>query len=241
LICSAGVRYGNRRRNLGSLAVAYAREVKPVEGVSLQRLDFIDLTFGTAHFRSVRFQDCNFVGVDLRGTVLEDCEGGDARFHAVALDNASRMVIRGLRPGDNVVTVSHPAVGDVYAPKDVREVLQRLGAPEEREVKPPKYSDEAKVLIELLQHVARAYRRANILYETDDRLRSLFRHRFWPKLKRLLLDQGVVSEEIRSASGPRATALRLRVRVDELLTGQSTGELSPGPVAGLWRALRELK
>ena len=68
LRCSAGIRYENRRRNFGAILAAYAREVQPVEHAEIAGLDFVDLAFGDAHFKHVRFDHCQFLGVDLAGT-----------------------------------------------------------------------------------------------------------------------------------------------------------------------------
>jgi hypothetical protein len=142
-----------------------------------------------------------------------------------------------------VGNVRHPTAGDLYAPNDVLEVLRRLGAPDEADAdRTPTYSEKAQVLIALLHHVARAYRRTNILYEDDETvfLRRIFQNRFWGDLKRLLFETEVVSAETRQTSGAQKEALRLRVPVDQLLTGQTAGEARPGPAADLWQALREV-
>ena len=241
LRCSTGIRYENRRRNLGGLVVAYAREIHPLADTTVHSLSFVDLIAGVARFNRVRFDNCQFLGIDLRGTTFEDCEGSSSTFHGLKLDNRSRMMIRGLHPGQNVGSVYHEEPGELYAPQAVRAVLELLGAPAEAQVpEPPSYSKEAEVLIQLLHHVARAYRRTNILYQADDYLRDLFSSRFWPDLKRLLLQHRIVTEEVRSISGPRGVAYRLRVNADELLTGQTAHDLPQGPMSELWRDLRAL-
>lgn len=241
LRCAAGPRYDNRRRNLGAIAVAYAREVRPLEDADVSQLSFIDLSFGDSHYKGVRFVGCTFTGVDLSGAVFEACTADSSTtLHAVTLDNESRIGIEGLRPGHNVGSVRHPAAGDVYAPRDVQKVLERLGAPGPGKDERPSYSDKAQVLINLLQRAARAYRRTNILYENDAHLEKLFGSDYWLELRRLLLESGVVTEEIRQASGPKGTAYRLQVGVDQLLVGQSGNDVASGPATELWRSLREL-
>lgn len=243
LQCPSGVRYDNRRRNLGALVAAYAREISPVADATVRSLAFMDVAVGKGHFRRVEFAHCDFVGADLSGTVFEDCSAGSSRFHAIILDNASRMQIYGLKPGHNVGNIRHPTAGDLYAPHEVLEVLRRLGAPAETDAgRAPVYSEKAQVLIALLHHVARAYRRTNILYEEHETasLRKIFQNRFWGDLKRLLLDTEVVSAETRQTSGAQKEALRLRVPVDQLLTGQTEAQVRADPAADLWHALRSL-
>ncbi len=242
LACSKGIRFENRRRNLGALVVAFARERNPLNHASIDGLAFVDLSFDVAQFRNIRFDNCNFVGVDLGGTVFESCEASSSTFHALKLTNDSRLAISGLHPGQNVGSVHHPATGEVYAPQDVRQVLERLGAPSDAQVPPPPaYSREAQVLIQLLQQVARAYRRTNIIYEADEHLKQIFSSPHWAQLKRLLIARGIASEEIAGdASGPRAHRYRLRVALDELLRGQTAAQVGTGPVGALWQDLRSL-
>jgi hypothetical protein len=240
LRCPSGPRYDNRRRNLGAIVVAHAHEIAPLEDAEISQLSFIDLSLEGSRYKSVRFVGCTFLGVDLSGAVFEACQADTSTFHAVTVSNESRIGIDGLRPGHNVGSVRHPATGDVYAPRDVQEVLERLGAPGPDGEKQPRYSEKAQVLINLLQRAARAYRRTNILYRHDDHLEKLFGSDYWPELRELLLQSGVVTEEVRDAAGPRGTAYRLQVGVDQLLVGQAGDDTASEPATDLWRALRKL-
>ena len=240
--CPTGIRHENRRRNVGALVAAYARDRGPLEGATLRGLSFTDVSLRSGRFSDVDFQNCEFFGVDAGGARFDECRAQTSSFHGLSLDNDSHVGIHGLRPGHNVGSVHHEATGDLYAPHEVREVLERLGAPQKEETEaPPTYSRQGEVLIQLLHRAARAYRRTNILYETDSQqLRQLFESQYWPELKRMLIEHGVVTEEVRQASGSRASALRLQVAVDQLLTGQAASTLPPGPIGGLWKELRAL-
>ncbi len=240
LRCSSGVRYDNRRRNLGAIIAAWAREIAPLEGLEVENLNFIDLAVGSARFSKVRFAGCLFFGADLGDTTFTQCDAASSSFQGVSVNDASELGIADLKPGKNVGTVSHPAVGDLYEPNKVQELLERLGAPSagSRVTAPIRYSDKAEVLIKLLHLLARGYRRTTLLYENDHLRHQLFDDKHWPELKRLLLDHEVISQEVRGVSGAKTNALRLRVSVDNLLVGQTSSELSPGPVSELWKALR---
>lgn len=241
LHCPAGISYENRRANMGALVAAYAREISPITETEIRNLAFVKLVVGSCRFGGVEFTECDFFGADLSGTVFENCSGESSRFNAIVLDNESRMGMSGLQPGRNVGSIRHPETGDLYAPEDVREVLRRLGMPGTDRMPPPPMSDKARALVALLHHVARAYRHTNILYEDDEHpsLRRVFQHKLWKELKDLLLRTGVVSAETRQTSGAQKTALRLRVPVDEILTGRTQGELRPGPAGELWKAIQE--
>ena len=241
LRCSTGIAFENRRRNLGSLVLAYAREVEPMHDLSLRGLAFIDVASGSAEFHSVIFGDCQFFSADLQGIRFEDCEAETSSFDGIKLSSDSRMNIRGLRPGANIRSVRDEPSGEVYAPAAIAQLLERLGAPAD-EPKPelPVYSERAQELIKLLERASRAYARTNILYAADHRLQSLFGSSHWSELKHLLLEHAVISEEERESQGANVPAYRLRVNRDELLAGQSDGNLPQSSTSGLWQDLRSM-
>ena len=237
LSSSAGIRNENRRRNLGTMVASFARDMQPVEDTAIHGITFLDLQFGPARFQNVAFHDCQFMGVDLCGTNFDVCSANDSRFDALALDDTTQMGIAGIQAGKNVGTVRHPATGDLYAPSVTQKLLEKLGAPKSGGTG-QKYSDKATALIALLHRVARAYRRTNVIYETDSNLRRLLDDDDWPELKKLMLDSSVVTEEFRAVSGPKTMALRLRIGVDQLLAGQTGVDANDGPPSRLWELLR---
>lgn len=241
LHCSTGIAFENRRRNLGGLVFAYARKVQPVEDATIQGLGFIDVTSGPARFRSVHFGDCQFVSADLRDAVFEDCDAETSNFDGIKLNAESRIDIRGLHPGANVRSVDDEVGGEVFAPAAVEDALQRHGAPiDDDRPEGPQYSSKAQALIELLERATRAYNRSKILYEGDHQHRSLLRSPLWPDLKRLLIKHNIISEEMRESKGANVPGYRLRVSVDELLAGQTAGNLPQAATAGLWQELRSM-
>ncbi len=241
LRCSTGIAFENRRRNLGGLILAYAREIAPLENAEIRGLSFFDVTSGKAEFRSVDFRDCQFVSTDLQGIVFEDCEANTSSFDGISLNDDSRMNVRGLVPGVNIRSVRHEPSGDVYAPASITALLERLGTPtDEATPELPSYSKQAEALIKLLERAARAYGRANILYEGDNRLNSLFGSEHWPELKQLLVKHSVISEESRESQGANVPAYRLGVSPDELLAGQTASDLPQSATAGLWQDLRAM-
>ena len=83
---------------LGTLVAAFAREVQPVEGGTLENLAFVDTSFGQSVFQAVVFGSCTFVEVDWRGTVFEECGAKSSAFNGLRLDNRSRVGIAGCFP-----------------------------------------------------------------------------------------------------------------------------------------------
>jgi NACHT domain len=239
LRCAAGVAFDNRRRNLGSLALAYARDIRPLSDATIQRLSFVDLRSGPAELSDIRFDECQFTDVDLSAAVFTRCEAESSTFDGIRLDAASRVGIAGLHPGLNIRRVHHDPPGDVYDPVEISALLQRLGAPVERPaLEQPQYSEHAQQLIQLLQRVARAYQRTGILHETDDkRYQAIFSSPHWDELRQLLTAHGVVSEEMREARGANVRGFRLRANYDELLAERAS-ELPHSSTSSLWAELR---
>lgn len=243
LSASSGVRVENRRRNSGALIAAYARAVAPVDGVVLTNLSFIDVGLNGAVFVNSRFEQCSWFGTDLRGTRFEGCELIDSTLQNVRVNDATHFGASGLIAGHTVGTITHDVVGDIFEPLKIAELLGRLGCPDamEPEVSAHAYSPRAEVLIKLLHLLARAFRRTTLVYETDDAHKRLVGSNYWPELRRLLLESGVLTEEARATSGPGTTVvLRLRVDVNRLLLGQTLDTMVSGPIEELWRRLRNL-
>lgn len=241
LKCPTGVSFENRRRNLGSLTLAYAQEVQPLRDVTLQRLAFCGVSSGAAEFLHARFEGCQFIDVDLRGARFVDCEAVECEFDGVGLDDTSHIGIDGLCAGVNVKRVHHEPSGYVYAPAAIEALLERLGAPRPAEpIEQPAYSRHAQELIALLERVARGYMRKTILYEGNDRrLQAIVGSPHWAELKALLLEHEVISAEEREAQGANVIGYRLRANADELLTGGLANGHSS--TAGLWKALGSLQ
>jgi hypothetical protein len=240
LHCSMGITFDNRRRNLGGLMLAYARELPPLSDVTVQNLAFFGLKSGPARFQRVCFDGCQFVSVDLQGVVFEDCEATTSTFDEIRLDGQSRIDIRGLHPGGNIRNVHEPS-GGVYAPASIARLLQRLGTPaDEDAAELPQYSDHADALIKLLERVDRTYRQVHILYEIDNRHSGLVGSPLWTELKALLLKHDIVAEEMRESKGANVPGLRLRINIDDLLTGQTSTGILQTSASGLWEELWSL-
>lgn len=103
-----------------------------------------------------------------------------------------------------------------------------------------KYSSQATVLLKLLEIMARAYRRSNVLFDTDGYMARLFRNEHWPRLRSELTEHGIVREETRSASGPKARVYRLLVGIDDLVNAENAVDLPDGPVGAFWASMRAI-
>jgi len=240
LRCPTGVNFENRRRNLGSLVLAYAREVQPLCDTTAHGLSFCDVSSGKSQLQRVRMEGCQFVDVDLRGAHFEDCEVVSSDFDGITLDGASHIGIAGLHPGINFKRIHHEPPGHIYAPEAIAELLRGLGAPiADEQGNHPTYSEHAQELIGLLERVARVYQRTAIIYDKEERrTQAILGSQHWSELKTLLLQHGVIGEEERESKGANVTAYRLRANPDELLS--SGGADGHSSTAGLWKALASL-
>jgi hypothetical protein len=240
LRCATGVSFENRRRNLGSLVLAYAREVLPLTDTTLHGLSFWDVSSGTARMQAVTLEACQFVNVDLRGVSFEDCDATTSDFDGITLDATSHVGIAGLRPGVNIKRIHHDPPGHVYAPDAIATLLGELGTPlPEPPSNQPAYSKHARELITLLERVARGYQRTTILYETNEHHnQAILSSPHWPELRSLLVEHGVISEEEREAKGANVIGYRVRANPDEMLSSDPAEGHSS--TAGLWKALQTL-
>ncbi len=239
---SAALRHENRRRNAGACLAAYARQHGPVAGETIRNASFLEVDFGDATFRDVVFDNCEFTGSRLDRARFDGCDATTSRFQSVVVTNESHLDFTGIVPGANFGSLIHPDVEDeIFSPQEVAVVLRRLGTPlPGSSIATFEYSPKAKVLIKLLQIMARAYRRANILFESDDHLVKLFGDKQWPALRKVLTEHGVVREEQRAVAGPHVRAYRLLVALDSLVSGENMPEPPKGPIAEFWSALRAL-
>jgi len=240
LRCSSGISFENRRRNLGSILLAYAHNVAPISDATVHGLSFLDVGSGTARLERVSFDSCQFIDVDLRGAYFENCEAHSSEFDGVSLDDSSHLDIMGLLPGINVKRIHYEPTGYIYDPTTIGALLERLGAPSsDKPTKQKTYSKRAQKHIALLERVARAFHRTTILYETEDRrYQAILGSPDWPELRTLMIDSGVIVAEERETKGANVTAYRLRANPDELLTGDL--EDGHNSTAGLWKALQAL-
>ena len=239
---SLASRHDNRRRNAGAVIATYARLLGPIQGETVRNVAFIDVDFGAAVFESVTFDNCEFTGSRLDRTTFQDCDAATSRFQGVVVTNESRMGLSGIVPGANFGSLIHPDVpAEVFSPQDVAAILRKLGAPlPGKPEQTVKYSPRAQVLIRLLEHMARGYRRANVLFESDQHLSKLFMHEQWPELRKLLTTHGVVREEQGKASGPKVMTYRLLVGLDDLVSAENSLDLPDGTVGDFWSALRKI-
>ncbi len=129
LRCPTGVNFENGGATSAASRSPTAAAGAVAHDVTVRGLSFCDISSGMAHMRRVHLEGCQFVDVDLRGAIFEDCDAASSDFDGITLDNSSRIGIAGLRPGINIKRIHCEPTGYVYAPAAIADLLRGLGAP----------------------------------------------------------------------------------------------------------------
>ena len=89
----------------------------------------------------------------------------------------------------------------------------------------------------LLERLMRVYERANPICDADDNLQKLFRDSRWPKLRRALIEHGIVRVDKRNASGGPKEFLRRQFPPDEIMRGASKSSTVQIQISKFWDAI----
>lgn len=236
------------RENAGRLMMALLRACPPdaasggscqeVSNIAVRNLTFPGGALGGVTFRNCSFEDVEFRRTDLTGTRFLGCEAKNAVFfRETRLDpKATRLEFRGLDEGH---FMGLRLVGDdegIYDPSAIRETLGECGLPVPRE--PPQDGPAVDpAVVELLERLMRAYRRANPVCMQDEALRKLVSHPEWEGLKARLLEHEIVSRDRRETGGKKKEFLRRRFRPDQIMAGRLGGGGADPRVRKFWRSL----
>jgi hypothetical protein len=103
-----------------------------------------------------------------------------------------------------------------------------------------KYSGGAAKLVGLLGQFAQLFRRMNIACRDDDTgpARRVFQDPNWPELHALLIEHGIIHDEVRSASGARKAFYRPLVSMADLMRYEEDPGLPNDAIGQFWSALR---
>ena len=239
------------QENAGLIVLALLREYAAresegvVEGVVIRAV-----TLPGSHLRSVTLKACQLIDVairrvDLTDTSFLDCQASNLTMMEPVVrvgGDGTRLDIRELTDVESVagVVVLDDDTGRrvAFAPQEVASLLRECGAPIAGEVE-----EERKIAIdvmELVNGLMRAYRRANPVCEADPLLQAVFRHDGWPSLRALLVEHGLVKEENRPSGGAPKTFLRRRFLPEKLMAGASRRACADAAIANFWDDLEAM-
>lgn len=239
------VRGGQIRENAGSLTRVilshYCRDNGPIRnlllrnlvipGGDLDRVELTNATFENVEFRRVNFSNCKILASTARGVWLHEAlvSMSDTRLELSGLLVASEVI--GLRVLDG------NSIRALFDPHEIQDALVTIGAaaplaPTQRLTRNVKREQ-----FDMVEKLVRAYNRSNPVCISDEFLQNIFGNPSWPKIQRLLVNSGVVSEETRATKGTAKVFLRRQVLPEEIMAGARVDGKIPEQVKKFWDSL----
>ena len=217
-----------------------------------RKADIVGIRIGMVAFpggdlSGVTLRNCTLENVTIRRTNLETTRFIACRAKNVTLEmpllevKTTTLELGGLRVPEDVLGVAKRArkgAENIYDPDKVIRLLAQCGAPVDGNIGKDRrsVSSDTKELIEQLMH---AYERANPVCDGDDHLRGLFRNERWGKLRKMLIEHGIVKVDPKSASGPRKEFLRRLFLPEQIMSGASRTSGAPRQIARFWDDLEK--
>lgn len=251
-LCRAGatpwLRSVQVRENAGRLAMALLESPSlghdsgessaDVSNIAVRNLIFPGGALGRVTFRNCSFEDVEFRRTDLTRTRFRDCDARSAvifREPRVA-PGSTVLGLRGLDESHFVGLCIDGADEMTYDPSRIREALAACGLEIPRELPDVEHTVDPDV-VELLDRLMRAYRRANPVCMQDEALKRLVSHAKWDELKALLLEHEIVNRDRRETGGKRKEFLRRRFRPDQIMAGRGNGGDIHPRIRRFWHSL----
>jgi uncharacterized protein YjbI with pentapeptide repeats len=233
------------KENAGLVAAALLKigtAVTPLRGLRVARVVFPGGDLRGVALEEASFDRIEMRRVDLTGARLVRCRAEAILLSEVIVDEAStRLELAGFDPASQLVGLRlrvRGLVKGVYDPTELQRILAACGAippitVEKRDTVrkvPTKY-------LEVLEKLARAYRRTNPVCTADDNLKSLFGDSSWSRIEQALLRSGVVTRESRQTGGRPKTFLRRQFLPDQIMAGADKAAVVPSAVRAFWDEL----
>lgn len=238
----ASVRTVQVRENAGALVSTLLKErcdqPSGCEGLTVRHITIPGGDWGGVRLIGARLEDVVFRRVDLSHTVLSRCEARGVVFMEPLVDpTVTRLELSGLDVASQVLGIRATEGDEVrllFEPEQVDRLLIAVGAALPRPSGDAKLRNVEDQVLDVLRRFVRAYNRSNPVCTSDDNLTSVFKHRAWPDIQRLLVSSGVVSEESRHTGGPSKTFLRRHVLAEQILSGLRLDADVPTSVGRFW-------
>lgn len=149
----------------------------------------------------------------------------------------TRLELSGLLVANEVIglrILDGNSVRTLFDPHEIQDALVTIGAaaplaPTQRLTRNVKREQ-----FDMVEKLVRAYNRSNPVCISDDYLQNIFGDPSWPKIQRLLVSSGVVSEETRATKGAAKVFLRRQVLPEEIMAGARVDGKVPEQVKKFW-------
>lgn len=232
--------------NTGALGAALLRSASKA-GVAVElrahSLTMSGESLARVELRRCRFESLQLERVDLRGAQLCECVAVNLRFDAVLIDREStRLEIDGVEVSRDISGLQFEDEEGVmeltYDPTVVRDLAINVGLVEESP--PESRFDVRPEVVERVEKICRAFRKANSIGSNHTRFGVLFTDDLGRDVAAVLLAEGLVVEDAQKQTGGGAQTF-LRKRFDEAdLMGALSGQVSSTEVDAAWGALSQL-
>jgi hypothetical protein len=243
---ATSIKQGTVRENCGKLLASIARQKGGIDAGHVVKVE--NMIFPGSDFSGLSLSSIEFIACELRRVSFADASIVSCLFNSSLLDAplvtfATRFRETSLKVESNLMGLrladSDGSVRAVYDPASVKVVLRKLGVdgiPEEQENSIRNVTDD---VLSIVERVARVYSRCNPVSFEDEQNSSVSMSPFWPQLKRIYLEAGILKSEVRAAHGPRREFLRRTVRFEDLLAGLDRSAQVPGPIREFWDRLEQ--
>jgi len=242
------VRTSQVRENAGLVVGAVLKtgaSKGPVTGLRVWRVVLPGGDLTGVHLLDGRIESVELRRVDLSNTRFVGCRADGILLSEVVVDpSRTRLELAGLDVSSQVLGLrvrERGLVRGIYDPAEIRRVLAACGAV------PEPTAEEVSTTMrpvpnahrQLLERLARAYRRTNPVCTADDTLRGIFRDGHWEDLEGLLLRNGIVTRETKNTSGRPKTFLRRQFLPEQIMAGADRAAVVPTAVRAFWDELEQ--
>ena len=230
------------RENAGLLVMALLRDPGDPNAHDVEGCTIRSVVFPGSHLRNVTLSRCTLIDVTLRRTDLTatrfiECNARDVRLYEPMVSREStRLELKGLGV-DDVAGIRVPGSQDAnYDPAFIADTLRSCGVPLTGD-SDPRGPTVPKADLRVMERLVRAYRRTNLVCLQDDNLSSLFSDRHWPRIRKRLVEHGIVKVEDRATSGRPKQFLRSRFLPGQIMAGRIGRPDTDPRIRAFWEAL----
>ena len=230
------------RENAGLIVLALLKAFASNGETDVVGANISSVTFRGGDLTGVTLRNCTLENVTVRRTNLEStrfiaCHAKNVALETPLLDvKTTRLELNGLQVPGNVFGVSkrtRKGTENIYDPGKVLRLVADCGATVDLNIEKDRrnVSSDTMVLMERLMH---AYDRANPVGDGDDHLSDVFRDYRWRKLRKLLIEHGIVKIDRKSASGSPKEFLRRLFLPEQIMSGASRASDAPPQIVHFW-------